>query len=47
MERDQSHARILILPQQRYAIGEVVRRFLRVLSSRLDLANGIYYLSSF
>lgn len=47
MERDQSHAGILILPQQRYPIGEVVRRFLRVLSSRLDLANGIYYLSSF
>jgi hypothetical protein len=46
-EQVQSHSGILIIPQQRYATGEIVRRILRLESSRFDLTNGIYYLSNF
>jgi len=38
---------ILIIPQQRYSTGEIVRRILRLNSSGFDLAGGIYYLSNF
>jgi hypothetical protein len=42
-----SHCGVLIIPQQRYSTGEIVRRILRVDSSRFDLTNGLYYLSNF
>jgi hypothetical protein len=42
-----SHSGILIIPQQRYSTGEIFRRILRLASLNRDLANGIYYLSSF
>jgi len=42
-----AHSGILIIPQQRYSTGEIVRRMLRLVSSRFDVANGIYYLSNF
>jgi len=42
-----SHCGVLIIPQQQYSTGEVVRRILRLASSRCDLANGLYYLSNF
>ena len=42
-----SHSGILIIPQQRYSTGEIVRRSLRLASSNCDLTNGIYDLSNF
>lgn len=47
VEQGRSHSGVLIIPQQRYPTGEIVRRMLRVASSRLDLANGFFYLSNF
>ena len=41
------HAGILIIPQQRYSTGEIVRRMIRLTFSKVALANGIYYLSNF
>ncbi len=47
LERGRSHSGILIIPQQRYSTGEIVRRFLRLTTSGLELSGGIYYLSNF
>jgi hypothetical protein len=47
LEGGRSHFGILIIPQQRYSTGEIVRRMLRLNSSGFDLAGGIYYLSNF
>jgi hypothetical protein len=47
LEGGRSHFGILIIPQQRYSTGEIVRRILRLNSSGFDLAGGIYYLSNF
>jgi len=46
-EQGGTHFGILIIPQQRYSTGEIVRRMLRVDSSRFDLTSGLYYLSNF
>ena len=46
-EQGRSHFGILIVPQQRFSTGEIVRRMLRLSSSRFDMANGLYYLSNF
>ena len=42
-----SHAGLLVVPQQRYSTGEILRRMLRLASSRFELTNGLYYLSNF
>ena len=47
MERERMHSGISIVPQQRYSTGEIVRRLLRLNSTKIDLANGLYYLSYF
>lgn len=47
VEQGRPHFGVLIIPQQRYSTGEIVRRVLRLASSRFDLASGIYYLSNF
>jgi hypothetical protein len=47
VESDGSPCGILIIPQQRYTTGEIVRRVLRVVSSKFDLTNGLFYLSNF
>ena len=47
LARNRLHSGILIIPQQRYSTGEIVRRMLRVASSGFDMAGGIYYLSNF
>ena len=47
LQQGQSHFGVLIIPQQRYSTGEIVRGMLRLASSRGDLMNGIYYLSNF
>jgi len=47
LAQERLHSGILIIPQQRYSTGEIVRRMLRVASSRFDIAAGIYYLSNF
>ena len=47
LERGRSHSGILIIPQQRYSTGEIIRRILRLTSSGFDLSSGIYYLSNF
>ena len=47
LARNRSHSGILIIPQQGYSTGEIVRRMLRVASSGFDMAGGIYYLSNF
>lgn len=46
-EGGRSHSGILILPQQRYSTGEIVRRMLRLSSSGYRLTSRIYYLSNF
>ena len=47
LEQGQSHSGILIIPQQRYSTGEIVRRFVRLATARVDWKNGLYYLSNF
>ena len=47
MKQGRSHFGVLIIPQQRYSTGEIVRRMLRLTASRFDLASGLYYLSTF
>ncbi len=47
LARERLHSGILIIPQQRYSTGEIVRRMLRVATSGFDMAGGIYYLSNF
>jgi hypothetical protein len=47
MEQGRLHLGIVIIPQQRYSIGEIVRRILRLTSSEFDLTGGLYYLSNF
>jgi hypothetical protein len=47
VEQDRLHGGVLIIPQQRYSTGEIVRRMLRLSSSRFDLTSGLYYLSNF
>ncbi len=42
LARNRSHSGILIIPQQRYSTGEIVRRMLRAASSGFDMAGGIY-----
>jgi len=42
-----SHAGIIIATQQRYSTGEFVRRILRIASSRVDMRNGLLFLSNF
>lgn len=37
----------LVIPQQRYSTGEIVRRFARLATARVDWKNGLYYLSNF
>lgn len=46
-KQGRAHSGIVIIPQQRYSTGEIVRRMLRLVSSRFDVTNGIYYLSNF
>ena len=47
LEQGRVHSGILIIPQQRYTTGEILRRILRVTSSVVDFTNGLYYLSNF
>jgi hypothetical protein len=47
MEQGQSHSGVLIIPQQRYSTGEIVRRLMLLTSSQFDLTGGLYYLSNF
>ncbi len=47
LEHGRSHSGILILPQQRYSTGEIVRRMLGLATSGWLLTNRIYYLSNF
>jgi hypothetical protein len=47
LEQDRAHYGVLIIPQQRYSTGEIVRRMLRLASSRFDPTSGLYYLSNF
>ena len=47
VEKGRSHCGVLIIPQQRYSSGEIVRRILRLASSRFDMTSGLYYLSNF
>jgi len=41
------HSGIIIATQQRYSTGEFVRRILRVVSSRVAVRNGLFFLSNF
>ncbi len=41
------HSGILIIPQQRFSTGEVVRRILRLNSRGIDLSNSLNYLSNY
>jgi hypothetical protein len=47
LEHGRSHSGILILPQQRYSTGEIVRRMLRLASSGCLMTSHIYYLSNY
>ena len=41
------HSGIMLVPQQRYSTGEIVRRLLRAAASGLKDISGLYYLSNF
>ena len=41
-----SHAGIVVVPQQLYSTGEIVRRLLRMAAAR-DTSVGLFYLSNF
>ncbi len=45
--RGRTHSGIMLVPQQRYSTGEVVRRLLRAAASGLKEPSGLYYLSNF
>ncbi len=47
LDQDRIHSGILIIPQQRFSTGEIVRRILRLSLSKFDMANGLYFLSNF
>ena len=47
LQQGRQHAGILLIPQQRYSTGEIVRRFLSLVAARLDPITGLFYLSSF
>jgi predicted nuclease of predicted toxin-antitoxin system len=47
IEHGRLHSGILIIPQQRYSTGEIVRRMVRLDASGFDFASGIYFLSNF
>jgi hypothetical protein len=47
LEQERAHFGIRIIPQQRFSTGEIVRRMLRLVSSRPDLAIGLHYPSNF
>jgi len=42
-----THAGIMLVPQQRYSTGEMVRRLLRAAASGVERTSGLYYLSNF
>lgn len=42
-----SHAGIIIATQQRYSTGEFVRRILRIVASRVEVRDGLFFLSNF
>ncbi len=46
-DQGRSHDGVLIIPQQRYSTGEIVRRWLRLAESKFELTNGLFYLSNF
>ena len=41
------HSGIMLIPQQRYSTGEIVRRLLRAGASGDEKISGLYYLSNF
>ena len=46
--QDKSHAGIILAQQQRYSVGEQMRRILRIIASRSaeDMTNGVEFLSA-
>ena len=42
-----THSGIMLVPQQRYSTGEIVRRLLRAQASGIETISGLYYLSNF
>jgi len=42
-----THSGIMLVPQQRYSTGELVRRLLRATPSGIETISGLYYLSNF
>lgn len=42
-----SHCGIIIATQHRYSTGEFVRRILRIVSSRVEVRDGLFLLSNF
>ena len=42
-----SHSGIMLVPQQRYSTGEMVRRLLRAAAYGLKEISGLYFLSNF
>jgi hypothetical protein len=42
-----THSGIMLVPQQRYSTGEIVRRLLRAAASGIETISGLYYLSNF
>ena len=45
--RGRMHSGIMLVPQQRYSTGEIVRRLLRATASGIEMISGLYYLSNF
>ena len=47
LRQGRRHAGIVLIRQQRYSTGDIVRRLLRLTSSHADETSGLYYLSNF
>jgi Domain of unknown function (DUF5615) len=47
LRQGSTDAGIILVPQQRYSTGEIVRRLLRFASSGANMTSRLYYLSNF
>ena len=47
LRQGKAHSGIMLIPQQRYSTGEIVRRLLRSVASGIETISGLYYLSNF
>ena len=47
LNQGKTHAGIIVIPQQRYSTGEIIRRLLRLSTSATKRTSELYYLSNY